>query len=543
MTTGTRIDAPPVMGVLPRQYLMAAYLIAATAALLPLALVDLPALVDYPNHIARLHILANIDSDVHLATNYQVEWHAMPNLAIDLVSWPFLQFVAPETLGLVFTALTMVLLATGTLILHRTLHGQAALWPFAVWLFAYNHLLIMGFLNYLFGVGLALLLFAGWIASAGRPVWIRLILFPAALLALYFVHLFALGVYGICVAGYELSRAWSDRRLDGKAELASRIAVAWQFVPVGLLTLATMPTRSGGSFYYGPFLQKVKALWSPTLTYMTPTDLGIFLFVATVLVAGLASRRLVLARHMKFPLVLLLATAAIMPFEIEGAWGHVWYADLRLPIVIVLLLVAGLRPRDFPPKAAMVVVSVGMVIFAARIYDISGEWRRVDRDFAEFRAALEVIEPGAAILPVQKHDVPLPEGKTRFDHAYWHMPVMAVIDRSAFVPTLFTDPTKQPVQATAARESIDTEFGAPIEIALLIDSAYGLGKVSGGVGMDPFWENWPQRYDYVVITHFGAKGNPLPEILAPVHEGSFFDIFRITGSEAAQRKDNGIQNN
>jgi hypothetical protein len=31
----------------------------------------------------------------------------------------------------------------------------------------------------------------------------------------------------------------------------------------------------------------------------------------------------------------------------------------------------------------------------------------------------------------------------------------------------------------------------------------------------------------VAITHFGAKGNPLPDLLTPVHEGSFFDIYRI----------------
>jgi hypothetical protein len=276
-------------------------------------------------------------------------------------------------------------------------------------------------------------------------------------------------------------------------------------------------------------LQKIKALWSPALTYLKPIDLGVFLFVAVVLIAGLATRKLVLARAMRLPLAILVLLAAVMPFEMEGAWGHIWYADLRLPIVIALLLVAGLRPRNVGPKAMAAVICAGLVLFAGRIYDISGEWRRVDRDFAEFRTALSVIEPGAALLPVQKRNVPLSDGETRFDHAYWHMPVMAVVDRSAFVPTLFTDPAKQPIRAAPARATMDTEFGAPIELALLVDSAHGGGAVAGGVGMKPFWVDWPRRYDYVLITHFGATGNPLPNLLSPVHEGSFFDIYRVVG--------------
>jgi hypothetical protein len=188
-----------------------------------------------------------------------------------------------------------------------------------------------------------------------------------------------------------------------------------------------------------------------------------------------------------------------------------------------------MRPNNVGPRLLVTVGTVAMLLFAVRIYDISQEWRRVGQHFTEFRVALKVIEPGAAILPVQKQNVPVPEGETRFDHAYWHMPVLAVIDRSAYVPTLFTDPTKQPVRAAPKRESMDSYFGAPIELPLLVDSADGGNAVAGGVGMQPFWQDWPKRYDYVVITHFGEKGNPLPDLLIPVHEGSFFDIYRIDG--------------
>ncbi|NIQ94763.1 MAG: hypothetical protein GWN87_11535, partial [Desulfuromonadales bacterium] len=38
---------------------------------------------------------------------------------------------------------------------------------------------------------------------------------------------------------------------------------------------------------------------------------------------------------------------------------------------------------------------------------------------------------------------------------------------------------------------------------------------------------WQDRFDYVVLLH-GEKGeNPVPELLEPVTEGSYFTIFRV----------------
>jgi hypothetical protein len=500
------------------------------AMLLPLTLVDIPALVDYPNHLARIHVISGIETDTALGANYEVAWGAMPNLAMDLMILPLAGILPVEILGRMFIALTMLMLVGGTLALHRVLRGSIGLWSVGVYLFVYNHLLIMGFLNYLFASGIALALFAAWIASAGWRPWIRWTLFPAALAGLYFAHLFALAVYGICVTGSELFRLWPVLRTDWRAAARQGLVVSWQFLPAALLVLATMPEAADKDFLYGPFLAKVRALWSPALTYLKPIDVAIFLIAAAIPLAGLVTGRLTLARPLRLPLALLAVCAAAMPFWIQGTWGSIWYADLRLPIILTLLLVAGLRPRNVNPRIVVTVLCAGAVLLTGRIVDISLEWRRMDRDFAEFRTAARLIEPGASILPVQRRNVPLPAGETRFDYAYWHLPVLAIIDRSAFVPTLFTDPTKQPVRAAPDKLHMDTEFGAPIDVALLTqsaDSGRSDAPESGGVAMQDFWTDWPENFDYVLITHFGATGNPLPDLLTSVHEGSFFTIYRV----------------
>jgi hypothetical protein len=134
---------------------LALYALISIAALIPLAIVEIPPLVDYPNHLARLHVIANIGTDPALAANYRVVWGAMPNLALEAATFPLMALLPVEIVGRLFIAVTFILLAGGTLWLHRLLHGSIGLWPAAVWLFLYNHLLVMGFLGYLFTLGAA----------------------------------------------------------------------------------------------------------------------------------------------------------------------------------------------------------------------------------------------------------------------------------------------------------------------------------------------------------------------------------------------------
>ena len=37
---------------------------------------------------------------------------------------------------------------------------------------------------------------------------------------------------------------------------------------------------------------------------------------------------------------------------------------------------------------------------------------------------------------------------------------------------------------------------------------------------------WDRKFDYVIYLHFGAGGNPAPDRLRPVRQGTFFTLFR-----------------
>lgn len=504
------------------------------AALFPLALVDVPPLVDLPNHLARVHVMGNIHENAALAANYQVTWALVPNLAIEIVTFPLSGFLSIETIGRLFVGLTFLLLIGATLALRRVLYGHIDLWSAAVFLFLYNQILVMGFVNYLFSLGLALLLFAGWIASRNMPRLWRAILFTAATTSLFFMHFVALAVYAVCVGAYEIGRHFRDLPRGWRGVMGHWLYGAMQFLPAAILAFATMPAVPDPGFFYGDAIAKLRAAWSPVLAYQKPIDLALLLFVILVPAVAAARGKLTLAPGLRAPILFMVPLAIAMPFWIKGAWGGVAYSDLRLPIVVALLLVAGLELRNVKRETLFALACAALVLFGARIAGVASEWMRADREFAEFRSASAVIPEGASLFPAQAGYGMSKDGMARYEFAYWHLPTLAVVDRAAFVPTLFTDPTKQPVGATPMRMAIDTPYGRPVNFDKLKqgisgDRPAGADKIVSHEP-HPIWIDWPSNFDYLLLTHFGNVGNPAPDILESIHEGSYFTIYRIQPS-------------
>ena len=434
------------------------------------------------------------------------------------------------------------MLVAGTLALHRVVHGRVGLWPAAVYLFLYNHILAWGFLNYLFGVGICLLALAGWIASERWPAWARLVLFSAVSAILFFCHLFAFGAYGLTILAYELGRGFG-RQCDPPARIARDWAVALgQFVLPGLLWLVSSGTTgiaSGkpGLTFYGPPLAKLRALLSPALFHWQPLDFLIFGFACAVLIICLFSRTLRLAPALRWPLAVLGLAAVAMPswlFNIAGV-------DFRLPLILVCLLLAGTRVETRSREGMTVVATVALALFAARIWTMTETWRGYDRQFAEFREATEKIDEGARLLVARRPGTFSLNGRAVFPRAYSHLPALAVIDRSVFLPYLFTGP-QQPVRSAPGYTAIDTPLASDHDFSLerLREGADPVQAqaLQGHVndrGIKAYWAHWPRNFDYLMMLDVEEPTNPFPALLDPVHEGSFFMLYSVNGNEAVPR--------
>jgi len=139
----------------------------------PLLWVTLPPLVDYPNHLARMHIIAVGAASPILRDFYTITWRPLPDLAMDLVV-PLLARAMPLLwAGKAFLLLTFLLLAGGTALLHHALFRRWSAWPCLAFLLLYSRSLLWGFANFLFGVGLGLVGAAAWVRLRDGPAAAR----------------------------------------------------------------------------------------------------------------------------------------------------------------------------------------------------------------------------------------------------------------------------------------------------------------------------------------------------------------------------------
>jgi len=417
-------------------------LLAAVCA--PLALTSLPPLVDYPNHLARMYLLANLDRAPALQKFYQLDWRPLPDLAMDALVPPLLKFMPLEGAGKLFLAATYALLVSGVAALHRVLFGRWSAWPLLAFLLVYNRLLLWGFLNDLFGVGLALWCFAAWIAWRGRdPAW-RVGSGVILALAVYFAHLMAFGVYGAMVLSYEAGMLWRAKAPLPASARALLVAVLPLLPPLALF--AALFVLPGGSvqsvsagIHFAQFGRKFDLLFSVFDNYSRPADIACF--AAAVLGMGLAFWRgwVRLAPGMGTVLAVLAALYLAMPSTLFGATG----ADHRLPLVLALVLIGGSAWRAPALNLRYAFFGAAAALLALRLAMVAASWQASGQAYAQILPGLDALPEGGCLA------VAFPDDETSVEATpLLHLPVLAIARRDSFVPALFTFASQQPVSFT-----------------------------------------------------------------------------------------------
>lgn len=485
------------------------------AAALPIFATPVPPLADFVNHLARMHILAQGGEHPLLAELYRVKWAVIPNLIMDAVTPPMVQAFGIYAAGQLFTLLTLALLATGPMMVHRALFGRFSALPMVAVLFLYNGMLLFGLMNYLLGLGIALWGLAAWIMLRERSVWLRLPLATALVTALFFCHLFDVGLFGLAVGSLELWR-WSERRpLPLAAILRDGALMLLPFVPVPLLMLASPTMGLSADVLWQP-QGKMDGIYSIFQLYGDVTDM---MFAAAVIAGAVWLTRRRLLRLHPAGWVLFILSAGVflaMPRMLFGSW----LADQRMPIAIVFLVIGFLKPAS---TRALGPAFYGALVCAAlfRFCDVQAHWLQLGEQYEQVRTATSAIPPGASVL-VATAD--LPSGTEIGNQAISHAPCLAVIERDALVSTIFSVPGKQILDiAPDKRGLVDAEDGDPPTVSQMLAAADGPVP-----GQRRYWDRWPQRYDYVFVlySHRGDD-SPDPDLLKLRAEGDGFQLYEI----------------
>ena len=507
---------------------VAFYVVMTAIVLYPVFSVQIPALGDYLNHLARMHILSDIGHSEPLKRFYQVQWQAIPYLAMD-ASFVVLDHVATiYDAGRIFIGICIILPVLSVAMLHFAVYRRLSLVPATAFLFCYNGLLSWGLLNYLPALCLAVMLFACWIGSAGWPRWPRATLFSMLALALYLSHLVAFGAYCLTVGGFELGRAWRTGFRPWRGIAADWFAAALQGVPAIVLALNVnmeRPFVGAVPTYYGNFETKLYALLSPVWFLNDHVNnILLAIFVLFILNFGLLTTRLRLSPAV-FPAILAVSAVAVcMPNMLLGTFGM----DFRLPLLVVLLLIGATNTTERVGRVLGCSVLGGLLALSTlRSADIATALRKVDGQIAEVRQVVGTMPRGMRMLVV---DTSLPRLSMVPPWATRHIAMAAVIDRDAFVPYLFTNFTT--VRPTPELRDSSTPTGVALSLPDLVD---GLGRRDGpagatkgdGLGKRIYWFGWEDKFDYVLIQHFGNRPATLPANLRQVATSSVADLYRI----------------
>jgi len=475
----------------------------------PFLAMRVPALGDTLNHVARMHILASIRSSPSLQRFYVVHWSAIPYLAMDaIVPW-LARLIGIYAAAKIYVVACVLMPFAGILALQRAVRRHLGLTPAVGLLLGGNYVVALGFLNYELMAGLAIICFAGWVATVAWPRLPRLLLFTLASLLLYLGHAFGFLAYCCAVGGFEIARAIRTRFRPPRTVALDWVCAGAQALPVLLLAL-TLNTAAGtpGKLYshWGDIGEKLLAFASPVL--FLPDRTQIIVLIAGSLAAAVAARHVRLAPSI-WPAALAAFLVALCVPEI---FLSMWLTDFRLPLVALMLLLGSISFAPIPRLRPFLAVLLACLITVKSI----DTWRvlqKADAQATEMQGLLTSLPRGAKLLAANE-SLDAPDEAELSGSTIWTMPLIAVIDRDALISYIFAGLTT--VHARPEFSAISTQYGGPVTVQQLQDDLDGkppnLSFFEQREGLKVYWHDWTNRFDYLLIEHFHA---PLPATLPP----------------------------
>jgi hypothetical protein len=503
------------------------------AAVTPVFSVQIPPLADYINHLARMHVIATVDQNPLLARYYGIEWQIIPNLIMDLLVPPLVQWMDVYRAGQLFLVMIFVLQVGGCFAVHYALYRRWSPWPLVSFLFLYNNILLYGFMNYLFGLGVALWGLAAWVALRDRSPLLRGLVSLGFVLALFTCHLFTVGLYGMGLLACEASRFQPERRLPMARRIANAVAFLGPFLPVLPLMLVSPTLHLVGDIDWES-TGKLDGLYYIFQNYSDLLDLSLAALVIAALVWSAQSR--ILALH---PIGWsLLGLGVVVFMAMPRMFFGTWVADQRLPVGLVFLLIGFIRFDDSKRWCRYLLYLFVLGIAITRFVSVQVAWQQIDGAYADFRESVAQIKPGSTIMVAYADN---PGGSEAFNMPLSHAACYAMIERASLVTTSFSVAGKQILTVKPGfRDRVDDQDMDPPTVSqLLADIVTTEVNAEQGAGADAapaqpkpprpllYWHGWPERYDYLFVLYTEDNPNPNPDLLALVHAGRNFQLYKI----------------
>jgi hypothetical protein len=498
-----------------RSVAIVVFALLAAASLLPVLLTPIPAMVDYLNHLARMYILSqNGTPDAN--PYYEVAWALYPNLAMDLLVPQMARLISVENATRLFLLSSQLLIVGGALVLERVVKGRVHLAGFAALMFLYCLPFTWGFVNFEFGLGVALWGVAAYLLVAERAWPVRFVVNTAFVTALFAAHFYSLGVYGATLGFYELWRAY-DRKVSYRDAALRLVTLAIPAVALlGVMQLTAGAIGSEGTAWFFAF----KPLW--LFRIMNGYNSTVSAASALALMA----------------LLYFAAKRGVLKLEPAGSWLAIGFALLYVAIPSKLLDTSFVDLRAIPAAALIIpafcslslpnrrwtIAALAAVtgITLANLAVVFVVWLSYRADYAAIIESFHKIDRGSLVLVGGSGAGEDPPFSDLTQYPMASAPTLAVHYANAFVPNVFAAVGKQPVQARAAVRRLAIPYGGPVPIRVL--TAIAAGQTPSDI--PPFIRTWHRDYDYLYV--LGPRvANPLPNLLEELDRSARFVLYKI----------------
>ena len=489
--------------------------------LAPFFVVDVPAVLDYPNHLARYFILAH-STDPVLSRIYAPHWSVLPNLGMDLLGEAFLRALPVHVAGRLLLALSLVAPVAGAMLYARAAFGRWTWWSLGAVVVAYNGVFFLGFMNFLLGLGAALTGAAAWRVLKARAGWTLAPVGALIGLCVFFCHLLGFAFFALLIMAQEIEDLFALRHeapgsVRRGAQASARLALG--LGPTVMIYLLTHHSTQHGDALAWRWRQKLLEWATPFLTYdhwLTVVTAVVVLTLA-IMVRGRAER----ASGLAVSLATLVLLFVLAPFSAAGGA----LVDARFPVMAAFLLFAGLAPRVSHREGAAIAALL-VVLLVGRETDVVWNWRAHAQDLAELRSELAAVPPGAKIVFVETElRDPPHEGRGRmlqdFRRVDDNLPALAVIERRAFWPLLFADPGQQPIVVRPPYDRLAQALGSPPTWGDLLAAP---SKVADREY--PYLADWRASFDYVLVVGIPPV-TVTPQGLSLMRAGQESSLYRV----------------
>lgn len=483
-------------------------------SLTPLFFNNLPPLLDYPNHLARAVALAASGTNDPAAQIYAARWGIIPNLGSDVILQPLLWFLPPLVAGRIFLAIVIATVIVGIVLFARAAFGVWTIWsiigaPVA----AYSGLFLMGFLNFCLASGLALGVAALWMSQREIRPQVAIAGTAGGLTMIWFCH-FAGVIFGtLLIMAYEAWRIAEQRSVASMIHEALRRAPALIVICLPAVFLyAASDFSSTDTVMRWSWQRKPWRLMLPVAGYFPTIDIIMVLAVVGTLAFSAFSHRLKL--YWPGAMVLAVCMLAFIASP-HAAKGGAWI-DTRFAAMAWLLAFASFAPRfdNAVERAALFVVVASATL---RFWSIETVWARTQSDINDVRTALSCAPPLSRVLVVlaePRSSEIYPKISFVKDPIYNHLGALALIDRRAFWPSMFSQVGQQPIRVLPPFDSLRRSTPPPTIPKLLLD-----------------WR-WAGRFDFILLLG-STDGETLPKL--DVHcTTDYARLIRVPGSDQPQ---------